>query len=532
MMLRWFHSHSFFLPSRNKSTILKCFRHLTPFSNPIIPTTWGSALQRVHHSVADPNQFYDPSNPSLTFLIALPPQFDLETLQYARNAGPPLLLSNWNASQQIMLLVKYFCLVKQQVVTVGTFFTRRDKILKPDLVRWFCDRMEQAQALHTVPIEKCDFRDASIKWKCWLEVPNNRCPIVDLEERKLDGTSEEARLITGDIIVLECRHSEKIDPKIQAALDRKNFSPLVQDQKHAREDIENSNNIRNSAKVQLKDTTQKLSASESPVDAEMAEDQEQDEKEYEDYVRKEKEKVTLHKREHLLENVWSACEFKDYDAQRITVKVVLHAQTAKYSAHGVMLEESSEETSHPVVTVDRRWPISYCVHFIAQSAQAQLHRKKQQKRLQALLDALDYLKEVETKWGSASPRGPFDASMASPGLENGAAVASTNAVSGSLTNTAEHASSSSPVTGGNANAALSPQGLLAGAIGSQNMVMGVRTPSPTTENATETTDQKVSKKRKICPRQPGSTGETALVRFWFLMRKRFFPLGQGHQASS
>lgn len=162
-----------------------------------MPTT--RSLRSQMPQVTSPH--YDSANPSLVVLCVASNGYELgpAPLRWRGPERPPDDLSRWDEETVIMLVVKYFCVQTQKIVTLGCFYMGCNSPLN-EMVKsgWVQERLETLD-FQVAPLPPQD----GLQWECWEEYSER-----DIQPRNHKKTPKSERLWCGEVLVWQISQPE------------------------------------------------------------------------------------------------------------------------------------------------------------------------------------------------------------------------------------------------------------------------------------------------------------------------------------
>ena len=144
---------------------------------------------------------YDSANPTLVVLCVAAQGYEIGPAplrQRQEDLGPLDDLSKWDEEQVIMLVVKYFCVQTQKIITLGCYYMSCNQPLL-NMVKdgWVQERLETLDfQVAPLPPNMKGGEEVSTAWEVWEEYSER-----DMQPRNPKKSPNAERLWCGDIVV-------------------------------------------------------------------------------------------------------------------------------------------------------------------------------------------------------------------------------------------------------------------------------------------------------------------------------------------
>jgi len=147
---------------------------------------------------------YDSQDPCITVLCVAARGYTLgpPPLRWQKESGVRDDLSRWDEDNALMLVVKYFCVQKRKIITLGCYYMPNTEPLI-DMVKngWVQERLQRcldSQEVAPLPPQSQAAEDSRLEaaWECWEEYTER-----DMQRRSSRKSAKLERLWCGDVIV-------------------------------------------------------------------------------------------------------------------------------------------------------------------------------------------------------------------------------------------------------------------------------------------------------------------------------------------
>ncbi|CAE7717255.1 UBP12 [Symbiodinium sp. CCMP2592] len=149
---------------------------------------------------------YDSQDPCITVLCVAARGHNVgpPPLRWQNESAEPEELIRWDDQQVIMLVVKYFCIQRRKLVTLGCFYMpMNDPLISMVKSNWVTERLQRfldSQEVAPLPPQLQSAGEDGTKletaWECWEEYTER-----DIQRRSAKKSAKMERFMCGDIIV-------------------------------------------------------------------------------------------------------------------------------------------------------------------------------------------------------------------------------------------------------------------------------------------------------------------------------------------
>lgn len=149
---------------------------------------------------------YDSQDPCITVLCVAARGHNVgpPPLRWQNESAEPEELVRWDDQQVIMLVVKYFCIQRRKLVTLGCFYMPlNDPLISMVKSNWVTERLQRfldSQEVAPLPPQLQSAGEDGTKletaWECWEEYTER-----DIQRRSAKKSAKMERFMCGDIIV-------------------------------------------------------------------------------------------------------------------------------------------------------------------------------------------------------------------------------------------------------------------------------------------------------------------------------------------